>query len=33
MKKILIINANYYEEITKSLVNASLKILKKIIIK
>ena len=29
MKKILIINANYYEEITKSLVNASLKILKK----
>ena len=29
MKKILIVNANYYEEITKSLVNASLKILKK----
>ena len=29
MKKILIVNENYHEEITKSLVNASLKILKK----
>ena len=29
MKKILIVNANYYDEVTKSLVNSSITLLKK----
>ena len=33
MKKILIVNANYYNDITSKLVESSIKILKKVNIK